>query len=1312
MKRRPPVSLVIFLLGTMLLSACGSEPSPTPPGTTAAVITTVASSTTSAATTSATTPSVTATSAAATTAPALTTALSGTTPPSTTTSQGSYLNLKYSTPVLNNNHSGSIYSLAFSPDDKTLATGSTDKTVKLWDLATKNLLYTFKDAGLTIRSMAFSADGKELAVSGFGTTVIIWDVATGKTLQKLDDPKASTNNAVTFSPAGKMLAAANDDKTIKIWDTVTGKLTTQLKGTNNQIGVAFSSDGKLAAGSDKAGQINVWDLSQADKPLATFKSKYLANFLKFSSDSKTLFGGDSLWDISGAKAQTTFANGIWGVSSDGTKVAVYNDKTKGFEIVDASSNQVISRFTGGTSKPNPNGIAFNKAFDTFATTNYASAADIYDITTDKLAYKIGGSQAWQSPVVISPDSTLIAHFVLNNSQLQIELLNAADGKILNKISAAEYGIPEQFGFSPDSKSLAAVGHIWDTKTGAKLADFQADKATYSEGKFEIFSPDGKMVAVAGTDGPVFLWDNQGKLVNTIKPTVDDVESLAFSPDSKNLAVVTKNGVEVYDLAANPPALLRSYRLGLIHTAAFSADQKTLLIGGFDTGVYQFERTNPGNYQDFKGINEVHRVAYSVDGKRVFGVGEGYVFIWDTKSHQELARTDITNTYNTGDFAVSADDKLLVTSQADGTIKLWLVAPAGAAATSTVAATPSGTVTAAATPTPIPAVNASLLLKASTPSAAGHTQMIHLQRFSPDGKILASASQDSSIRLWDIASQKLLTTLKGSFDLLRNIKFSADSKTLAVYSGDDSGTGGQAQLWDVATGNLNKTVQLTEPEQLTAAFSANLKFVATGARDNTVVYDLTTGQKIATFAFSYGVSDLAFSPDAKTLYVAGGNNETQQRLALFNVQTGETTNIALLVAGTLTHLAVSPNQKIVAASTRAGPVIMIDGLTGQQLGSYTQPDKLTPTAVGFDSNNNLRAVYQDKNQTNQVYDVSIGTAKLTGQVSYKNAAKNFLSQATLGDNNAKLAFGDTEGDLTVADIATGNTLANFAGSPGAYPSASAFNPTNQTWVVLNRTGIIQVWDMGLTNIITTLGQSQPITTSDSLLTLSPNGNLVATGGQFSGAITLWDLKAAKKITTLPDSRAATLLQFSSDSTHLMAVVNYTALYSWDMGDNSASSHVLASLTGVKTYSSYSKLSSDGSLVGFITKDNAINILDLKSNKTRTLPGKFSNFMFLPGTMNLLVILSNGGVEVVDSSGQVVTTLDKSNSTLLSAVFSPDGKIAAGSDKGAIVLWDTATWDRIFTTGSIQPAPQTLSFSGDGKNLFSGQADGSLKLWDLK
>ncbi len=80
--------------------------------------------------------------------------------------------------------------------------------------------------------VAFSADGKELAVSGFSTTVIIWDVATGKTLQKLDDPKASTNNAVTFSPAGKMLAAANDDKTIKIWDTASGKLTTQLKGTN------------------------------------------------------------------------------------------------------------------------------------------------------------------------------------------------------------------------------------------------------------------------------------------------------------------------------------------------------------------------------------------------------------------------------------------------------------------------------------------------------------------------------------------------------------------------------------------------------------------------------------------------------------------------------------------------------------------------------------------------------------------------------------------------------------------------------------------------------------------------------------------------------------------------------------------------------------------------------------------------------------------------------------------------------------------------------------------------------------------------
>jgi WD40 repeat protein len=294
-------------------------------------------------------------------------------------------------------HRSNVLAVAFSPDGNKVASGSKDKTIKLWNVSTGKPLQTLSAHRDKVQSVAFSPDGAILASGSEDNTIKLWDIETGKLIRTLkgDDDRLSSLSidkkmfSVAFSPYGHMLASGNWDKSITLWDVDTGKVLHFIKGRTKRFWGLIDDHGQGHEDS--------------------------VNSVAFSPDGNTLASGGfdnaiKLWDVNSGKLLTSVkghSNFVLSVtfSPDGNMLAS-SSYDKSIKLWEVSSGRVLQTLIGH--KDVVTSVAFRSDGQIIASASFDKTIKLWEVSSGKLLSTLRGHSDYVNTVVFSPDGKILA----------------------------------------------------------------------------------------------------------------------------------------------------------------------------------------------------------------------------------------------------------------------------------------------------------------------------------------------------------------------------------------------------------------------------------------------------------------------------------------------------------------------------------------------------------------------------------------------------------------------------------------------------------------------------------------------------------------------------------------------------------------------------------------------------------------------------------------------------------------------------------------------------------------------------------------
>ena len=637
-------------------------------------------------------------------------------------------------------HQSGINSVAFSPDGRLLASGSGDRTVKLWDVAARREVATLRGHAHEVYCVAFSPDGRRLASGSLDGTLKVWELAGQGTRWASPGRAVMTFQAhsriiwsAVFSPDSRRLATSSDDKTVRLWDMTKGQAQTPvtLEGhTARVFSVVFSPGGKtLASAGDDT--VRLWDVGAVPKAVGTH-TVARGRIFATSHWRKRPFEG---YASNSPRRQVAFFSLAF--SPDG-KILAAGGVDGVTRLWGAATGQELMVFQGHST--NVHSLGFSPDGTILATGSWDSAVILWDVTSPHKGGRppqiatLTGHRAEVQSVAFSPDGGILAS---GSSDGTVKLWTPAaveDKEILPAHDDAVASVA----FSPDSTTLATASfdrrvRLWGVAGGPKQIAHSkpATLVGHREAVLSVaFSPDGRVLATGSspTESTIRLWDvaTRRELIPPLKRHAHGIYWLAFSPDGRTLASAEGDcNVRLWNVAARPVVQIATLQA---HTAP------------------------------------VVCVAFSPDGRTVASAShDKTVRLWDAvKGEEQTPRTLPPQRAYTLCLAFSPDGRILAAGKYDRDVDLW---------------------------------DLSRGVKKPAAILKGVHGFVYSVAFSPDGNTLAVASNDRVVKLYNlnITDRREVAFLEGDSHFFNSVAFSPDGRILAAGGGN-----GRVQLWRAAS----------------------------------------------------------------------------------------------------------------------------------------------------------------------------------------------------------------------------------------------------------------------------------------------------------------------------------------------------------------------------------------------------------------------------------------------------------------------------------------------------------------------------------
>jgi len=426
-------------------------------------------------------------------------------------------------------HTDAVSDVAFAPRERLVASTGWDKQLLLWDPADGQIRLGLSDHADTLLGVAFRPDGDEVAVAGFDRSLLLYDAHTGKRQARLSGHTDSVR-ALGYLEGGHALASASYDHSLRVWDLRAERLAPALQGHTDWVyQVDFSPDGRGLVSASWDRSVGVWDLATGVRRLALRGHAGGLYTARFSPDGRRIASGDQrgelrVWDAAdGRLLYSRQAHDDWiykvAFSPDSRRLAtVSRDRT--VRIADAASGEAELVLRG-----HENFVyvcEWTADGQRLATTSADRTVRLWDTTRGTELMVLRGHRDWVSGLAFFDRDRRLAS-------------SAKDGRIL----------------------------LWDLSSGKAEQELAWHRQWVNN---LSVSPDGRWLASAGDDSRVVLWSlPQGEAVLELQ-TDSSVTGVAFSPDSRTLAVGDRYDIRLYPLdfggaeEASPAELLRQAEL--------------------------------------------------------------------------------------------------------------------------------------------------------------------------------------------------------------------------------------------------------------------------------------------------------------------------------------------------------------------------------------------------------------------------------------------------------------------------------------------------------------------------------------------------------------------------------------------------------------------------------------------------------------------------------------------------------------------------------------------------------------------------------